>query len=534
MKKINTDKINICKLRKYIAFIVVLFFFFKGFSQQQMLPLGELYQKDVNFNINKVNYAVNTGFKPLLKSEINEIFNVDSVIYQTEKTESFFQKHKRNLFYRKLFFEDFISVEKPDFTLYVNPLFYIETGKVSSIDSVNYFINTRGIEIKGDIGKKISYFSTFRENQARFRDYIYERAWDRLVVPGQGAMKKNTHDLSLYDFSSAAAYLSYTPYHWLNIQFGQGKNFIGEGHSSLFLSDNAMNYPFAKFSFTFKGFKYVSMFTQFQDFEKVYYSYHFKKHAAFNYLSYNYKNRVELGLFEGVMYRTTDTSEFFNRFPADFFIPITGVRTIINGFGGTNNVLVGINIKIKITDFIQTYGQFAIDDPKQKKYAFQGGLKVFDILYSKLEGVKWYFQLEYIEVLPKTYSHADLKYQTWTHYNEELSSYFGNDFSEIYLNSNISFKNFLLDFRYNFISLNRNGTFSDIYMLDNYNYSVVPEKQFVTHKTLSLAYIINRRTNLQIYTGADIRNDKNFAGSIPQTYILFGLRTSLNNFYYDF
>jgi len=534
---INTDRISTYKfyktvllmhfLKKYIFVLLSVFVFTNIFSQQQYLPLGELYRNAVSFNINKIDIPVNTGFKPLLKSEIQAVFDVDSVIYNTDKEKLFFAKHNKTWLFRKLFFEDFVSVREKDFTLSINPLFYLQYGKT---DSNSYFINTRGIEIKGNIGKNLSYYSSFRENQAKFRSYIYDWAWNRLIVPGQGALKKSNTDKSIYDFSSASGYLSYTPFNWLNIQAGQAKNFIGEGHRSLFLSDNAMNYPFAKFSFSYKNFKYVSMFTQFSDFENVYYSYHFKKHGAFNYLSYNYKNRIELGLFEGLIYRTTDTSEYYNRFPADYFIPVTGVRTVVNGFAGENNALAGINIKIKLTDFIQAYGQYAIDDPKQKKYAYQVGMKIFDVLHSKMKNLQWYFQAEYNVASPRTYSHAYLKYQTWTHYNQELATPFGADFAEIFLTSNITYKNFLLNVSFNKITLNKHGTFSDVYMLDNFTYLMMPDQEIISHKTITISYILNRRTDLQIYAGADIRTTDNS----DENFIMVGLRTSLSNFYYDF
>ena len=40
--------------------------------------------------------------------------------------------------------------------------------------------------------------------------------------------------------------VSYTPNKVLNIQFGHGKNFIGDGYRSLFLSDVSSPYPFLK------------------------------------------------------------------------------------------------------------------------------------------------------------------------------------------------------------------------------------------------------------------------------------------------
>jgi len=515
---------------KQIPLIILLFVTIQiSFAQQQNLPLGDSYGRQVSFEINKNNFAINTGFKPLIKSDVYKIKNIDTSLYNLKSRENFFIRHKENWFWKALLFDNFISVEKNNFNLYVNPLFYVEVGRLSKGDK--YFINTRAIEIKGDIGKKLSFYSSFRENQAKFRPYIYNWSWERLVVPGQGALKKNNNNISTFDFSSASAYLSYTPYKWLNIQIGQDKNFIGEGHRSLLLSDNSSNYPFAKFSLTYKSFKYVTMFTEFRDFSGAYYRYHTKKHGAFNYLSYNYKNRFEVGLFEGAIYQTTDTAAgYYNKFNADYFVPIIGVRTAVNGFASNNNVLIGINAKIKITNFIQAYGQLAINDAEQGKTAYQGGIKVFDVLYGKLKEQNLYFQSEYNLANPRTYSHANIKYQTWSHYNQEIAHPAGSDFREFLLIIKYSFKNFFVEYNYRNLNLNNKSTFSDIYMLDNFTYLMMPEKIKISHNTITGGYIINRRTNLQLYAGIDLRSEDN----INSQYIMFGLRTSLNNFYYDF
>ena len=526
---------NIMKNIQSIILLFLLIFTLNISAQNQYLPLGNSYNQQISSQINKSDVSVNTGFKPLLKSDINKVFAIDSVIYNYKQKDEFFKKHKENWFWKALLFDDFVSVEKKGFNLYVNPLLYLELGKINETGE-SYYINTRAIEIKGDIGKKLSFYSSFRENQAKFRPYIYDWSWSRLVVPGQGAMKKNYKDIDKYDFSSASSYLSYTPVSWLNIQFGQGKNSIGEGHRSLLLSDNSSNYPFAKFSFTYKSFKYVTLFTEFRDFETAYYYYHFKKHGAFNYLSYNYKNRFEIGVFEGTIYQTTDTTAgYYYKFKADYFIPVLGVRTAVNGFSANHNVLAGINAKLKITDYIQAYGQIAIDEPSSKKFAYQGGLKVFDVLHEKLKGHNLYFQVEYNLAKPRTYSHADLKYQTWTHYKQELAHPAGSDFKEIFINTNYKFKSFVLDYKYSNLVLNNKSSFSDIYVLDNSTIFIVPSPITVTHSTLTAAYIINPRTNMQIYAGFDFRTtEPTKFPAYKSSYIMFGIRTGLSNFYYDF
>ena len=81
---------------KYIIFIIFILFSQTIFSQQQNLPLGTTYRQQISFEINKGDIAINTGFKPLLKSKINTVINTDTVLYNLKVRENFFKKHKEN------------------------------------------------------------------------------------------------------------------------------------------------------------------------------------------------------------------------------------------------------------------------------------------------------------------------------------------------------------------------------------------------------------------------------------------------------
>ncbi|MCP4178290.1 MAG: hypothetical protein GY756_11030, partial [bacterium] len=279
-------------------------------------------------------------------------------------------------------------------------------------------------------------------------------------------------------------------------------------------------------------FKYVTLFSQFEDFDGRYYDYHSKKHGAFNYLSYSFRNRFEIGLFEGIIYKTTDTlAAYINKIPTDYFLPIIGVRTGTNGMSGDHNVLIGLNLKVKITDFIQVYGQTAIDDTKNNKYAYQAGLKVFDIFHSKINNMSLYFQAEYNKALPRTYSHQSLKYQTWSHFNQELAHPLGSGFSEIVSVLKYNWKNIFVRIKYNSAEINKDDKYSNIHYVDDYIYTETPNVIRVIHKTVTAGWTVNPRTNLQIYGGIDIRD---YTGEKSENFIFVGLRTNISNFYYDF
>jgi hypothetical protein len=529
----NTDKMIIYKFINNIFFTLVftIFLSINTFSQQQNLPIGNYFKNQIDFELNKLNKLSQTGLKPILYSSLQKSLKIDSVLYNYPKRDTFFKKHKERLLWRKLLFEDFISVEKKQFKLFINPLFYLQ--KSHSGDSLNYFINTRGIEIKGDVGNKLSYYSSFRENQAKYPIYISEWADNRLVIPGQGAYKTSTDKPDVYDFSMAAAYVSYSPINQLNIQIGQDKHFIGEGFRSMLISDNAFNYPFLRLSYAQKNIKYTTLWTEFRDFDNTYYDYHTKKHAAFNYLSFCIKNRIELGIFEGIIYRTTDTAEYINSFQADFFIPFPALRSFVNTFQSDHNLLIGLNTKIKLSDHLQLYGQFVLDDPNRKKSSFQTGLKIFDLFHSIFEDHQLFIQSEYNFAKPRSYAHNSIKFLSWSHYNQELSHPAGGDFTEFVNKINYSFHNLRLHYLFIYLVKNNKQSYSDIFITDQDSYIAAPLKEKILMHSVDLAYTINIRTGLQVFIAYDFRKTESELIK-SEKFLSFGLRTSLANFSYDF
>jgi UDP-GlcNAc:undecaprenyl-phosphate GlcNAc-1-phosphate transferase len=60
--------------------------------------------------------------------------------------------------------------------------------------------------------------------------------------------------------------------------------------------------------------------------------------------------------------------------------------------------LVGLDLRVKITDKGYVYGQFATDDPAKQRYAYQGGVRWFDVIRKDL-----HLQLEYNGAQPFMY-----------------------------------------------------------------------------------------------------------------------------------
>ena len=83
---------------------------------------------------------------------------------------------------------DLFSVDTKDFDLHVKPVLYLEGGVESGEEGRSY-INTRGVELRARINKKVGFYSLVTENQGGFPAYARERISEQTVVPGEGFYK---------------------------------------------------------------------------------------------------------------------------------------------------------------------------------------------------------------------------------------------------------------------------------------------------------------------------------------------------------
>lgn len=475
----------------------------------------------------------------------------------------------KNWFVRKVKKENLIIVNDTTdkFYLTIDPLLNFEFGMdMADSSHEKLYKNTRGFIVRGDIGKKFSFESSFYENQATYAKYIdnYIAATDDLfpqtanynyaVIPGQGrskVFKKNG-----YDYAMASGYVSYSPNKIFNIQAGHGKHFVGDGYRSLLLSDNSFNYPYARITTTYKNIQYTNLYTSFMNLtnggvktpphvERLFQ----KKTGSFQMLSVNLWKRLQLGLFQGMIFEAADST---NKEHVNFntFDPVIGVNAAVYGLHNKNNVLLGATLKLKITNSISIYGQYMLDDVPSKeelgqvgnKSGYQAGLKYFDLFTIK----NLHLQLEYNSVRPYAYSSANT-YQSYTHYNQALAHPLGANFNELVGFINYRVNDFFIELKGNYAVKGNDSSF--------YNYggnifkssSAFPLSQdldnvttgqglktTVIYEDIHIGYLVNPATNFNIVIGVSNRSEQTEKTTTNTQFVYFGIRTSLANFYYDF
>ncbi len=380
------------------------------------IPVGwNDYQSKMAASLTDVDlYNIKTAF-------VNNNEWIDSVnIYKSKKPigKSFYET-PANLY----------EVNNPDFFLAINPVVQYVVAKESNNDQ-HLFLNTRGITLRGRIMDKIGFSAYVTDNQERDPLYVQAYERDRQAVPGAGFYKD--FKVAGYDYFDARGHITFGVAKVIDVAFGFDKNFIGNGHRSLFLSDFSNSTLFLKLNTRIWKFNYQNLFMELQGAERTGADILIpKKYAAMHHLDVAVTKWLNIGLFEGVVFGRKDRFEF------GYLNPVIFYRSIEQQNGSFDNAVAGLDVKANVAKKFQLYSQFLLDEFNLtelrkndgwwgNKYAVQLGGKYIDAFgISNLD-----LQLETNIARPFTYSHRD-SVANYTHYNQPLAHPLGANFNEV-------------------------------------------------------------------------------------------------------
>ncbi|MBX2946133.1 MAG: hypothetical protein KF725_09880 [Cyclobacteriaceae bacterium] len=350
----------------------------------------------------------------------------------------------RHLYKKK---SDLLYVDIPEFDLHVNPVLYLGAGRDSRSDNM-LFTNTRGMEVRGMVDKRVGFYTFLTENQVRLADYISRTIANDTtlgyypVIPHEGFWKTFKGNKG-YDFFQARGYITFEATRHINLQFGHDRFFIGNGYRSLIFSDVAPPAWFLKGNLKVWKLNYFYLLNQFtanvrgtsggtQGLKGGYP----QKFVALHHLSINIGKKLNLGVFESVVFSPDDETGA-SRFRLDYLNPVIFFRAIEQQNGSSDNVILGADFKWNALKNIQFYGQFVLDEFLldnlrdgngwwANKFGVQLGAKYIDAFnVPNLD-----LQAETNLVRPYTYSH-NTKYGSYSHYRQALAHPLGANFKEV-------------------------------------------------------------------------------------------------------
>src|ERR1700751_3220966 len=210
--------------KKIIISFFLLFFFFLLPRQSFFFPGDYLFDVQRQRNaLTDTNVIVHTSMQPYIYKEVPP----DTLKKIKAWADPFFDK----LLYENLIqlrYIDRSSKTPIKFNLDINPILNLNTGQ-DSFDTLrkNLQTNTRGVWVKGELGKKIIFESAFIENQSFLPMYLYAYSLTYSVVPGQGRWK--TFKYEGFDYAMSSGIVHYQTSKNFSIRLGHGKQKVGYG-----------------------------------------------------------------------------------------------------------------------------------------------------------------------------------------------------------------------------------------------------------------------------------------------------------------
>lgn len=386
-------------------------------------------------------WLITSNFYTRLASQREKIEGNESLTQvEVSQQSSYYELSKRPILkwlYRTP--ANLLEVNSKYFHLRLNPILNFNVANEKDNED-NLFFNQRGVELRAGVDDRIYFYFNILETQARFPQYVNERIQRDLAVPGNGFYKdfKTSFlgDSQAYDFLNGQGYIGFNFTRHVGAQFGYGRNFIGDGYRSLLLSDFSNNYLYLKVNWNVWRFQYQNIFAELalqSNRQTPNDGLVPKKYMAAHHLSFNVSNNFNIGLFESVIFSRP------NQFELQYLNPIILYRTVEQGLGSPDNVLIGFDAKWNLFHHIQLYGQFVFDEFKfneltngngwwANKYGIQAGAKYINALgIDHLD-----LQAEFNLTRPYTYTHSDST-ASYAHYNQPLAHPLGANFREVIL-----------------------------------------------------------------------------------------------------
>jgi hypothetical protein len=537
MKKIFT-----CIILSFSAVLVT--------KAQSYQPYSYQFYQKLNSELYNTNTRIHTAIKPMfIDSALQHVYDSVMNYGADSKTHGFA--------YRKLFNEHLVDVKSQNGTFYADFLPDMTVGKDFGTKDRTVFLTTYGLQIGGSVGDKFAYNVGGYLSWGKFPSYQGYYINQTGIIPGQAYNKWEGSGTKQWAYITAN--VSYTPVKYLNISAGRDKTFIGDGYRSMLLSDYSSPAPFFKLTGTLGDVRYMAMWSLMNDPQNSRINdnlYNRKKWGMFHYLDWNATNRLSVGFFEGVIAGNEDDAGHKRGFDFTYINPFIFLRPVEASNGSPDNVIIGGNIKYKLTNMITAYAQFSLDEFEGKnffsgkgssrnKYGWQFGVKGADLF-----GVK---SLNYLVETngsrPYTYSERNVvagvrsSIVSYSNNQEPLAHPWGANFYEFVGILNYSYKrfDFMGELDYGRYGLDQNGINygKDIFQ----NYNNIPNqfgnsvgqglKTDMIFFEGKVAYLLNPKYNLRIELGGTLRNEKNSDFKDNTAMITFGVRSSFRNIYAD-
>ncbi len=509
---------------------VIGIFLFPLFSigQQSFLPLHS-YFKDELWRNRATSYT-GGSFLPINEADyhLNSIIRDSSLQYY--------------LIAQKLYKEYLVEIKGEGYKINLSPILDVSVGKdyADSLDR-KLFNNTRGLLIQVNLLDKISFYTSYYENQNRFTQYeniYYSSLGERYPDPDStyhiengvvpGAARTKPFKVDGYDYGYAIGNVVYRAKPNLQFSMGNNTSFIGKGYRSLFLSDNSVPSTYfrtdlqlgKRISYTIHRSKVINLLRR--PYRTTVESYYEPKLFSSQFLTAKLSEKVQISFFEGSMWSLGD-SVSYRSVDGAYYLPLPFLASSIVNNPNLVHSINGFQLEATIFNS-QFYSQIAVQNWNFDRALFQAGVRK----YHRILSSENMLQLEFNSVPKNIYQTSNSRIN-YTVYNLPFAHPKGQGFQEYILRYTANYKRYYLDIKSIYYELSHYAS-GDLIVANN---KLITSNGSAFHQQLEAGYRFNKKLNFTAFIKYTYResNSDNWPKS---SNILVGIRTGLLNHYNDF
>ncbi len=330
------------------------------------------------------------------------------------------------------------SVQIPDFNLVVNPVLLMQQSTEMNPGGKPAMINNRGIEIRGNIGNNIGFYTQVSDEVIRNYSWV-EKAFQYpdYTIPYVNFYKSNP-DAKTFDYFLSHAYVTGSINKYMDLQFGHTTNFIGDGYRSMILGNNHPEYLNLRLNTRVWRLNYTNIWGELRErtFDNLLQRGIQPRHyMATHHLSLNLGKNFNIGLFETILFNR-DSGYVNSGFEPNYLNPVIFYKSVENGLNSVDKSIIGFNYKYNFLKHFSLYGQVVLTEFVIKqllarngwmhnKYGGQIGLKIIDVA-----GIQNFdLQGEFNFARPFLYASYNT-YQSLSNFGQNLAHPYGANFYE--------------------------------------------------------------------------------------------------------
>ena len=326
---------------------------------------------------------------------------------------------------------DTVNSNSKNYYLSLSPVFFL-TSKISNDTTKLPFLHSRiGFRLNADYKDKLNFdfyytFGVFKNSE--LNQFIDTTG----ILPQVGFYFEEKNQF--YYFNDLRFRLLYKT-KYINFELGRGKNFLGDGYRSLWLSDfSSPNYYFKSLVQIWR-IQYLYLISRLEDKYHLYFSDYQPKYNFTHLLTFNFTKWMSFYMFETVISGAYDEKGLHRGIELTYLNPVLFFRSADLMMGSPDNVLMGLGGKLifrQNKNYYLLYSQGFIDEFLISHYTAQKGY--WDEKFGLQMGIKtlirnFYFNGEINYVRPYTYSHHST-YLAYGNLYQPLAHPLGANFKE--------------------------------------------------------------------------------------------------------